>query len=604
MDFVSNLTGTLVRLEEDENSRFRYEVWFDYTRQAINSIREGAMLAVPNFASNGPEQHLSILELVTVLPMHYALGDGRDLRGFPGFVVEAAKSIVSDWEEQETESTEDTTKIRCVAIPTNLEVVQSASLTGKTPELSEESNLPMLGSSVRVFDTEFTNFIANNGIGDTENTFVAGNLIRDEDVKIKVRVEDLLKTHFGIFGFTGAGKSNLTSTLLSEVLTKSSETVKLLFFDLMGEYTTLLIDQLLNRDLDSYLICLGTNTLPEPVFLYINDDPKANLNDAVRSLSRYTLLPKALKGQGGFMRKAFESLLKSKRIKVFSEVENLTLGFCFFDKNSPCNPSKSKGRQSAKFNQRVQLLKAFANRNGGTNALIDKNSAKNILDNLKADTAANGPLAEFAEDMKGTIDYLERALPELEKQLNCSISLKEIVAMLNNPDKSSLLIFNAHNPNELRSFAHKLGNDAYESRRRSGEIEPICSFIFDEADEFIPREGSHSYEQSREIATTLARRGRKFGLGIGIATQRVRYLDTSIMAQPHTYFVSKMPRRSDREVVAEAFGISEDMFRQTFKFRKGDWLLMSYDATGLEAIPLPIHCFDANKRIEAFLATL
>ncbi len=38
-----------------------------------------------------------------------------------------------------------------------------------------------------------------------------------------------------------------------------------------------------------------------------------------------------------------------------------------------------------------------------------------------------------------------------------------------------------------------------------------------------------------------------------------------------------------------------------FKFKKGDWLLMSYDATGLEAIPVPIHCENANERVKAFL---
>lgn len=73
------------------------------------------------------------------------------------------------------------------------------------------------------------------------------------------------------------------------------------------------------------------------------------------------------------------------------------------------------------------------------------------------------------------------------------------------------------------------------------------------------------------------------------------------MAQPHTYFVSKMPRRTDRQVVAEAFGVAEEMFRQTFKFKKGDWLLMSYDATGLESVPIPIHCDNANERISDFL---
>ena len=60
------------------------------------------------------------------------------------------------------------------------------------------------------------------------------------------------------------------------------------------------------------------------------------------------------------------------------------------------------------------------------------------------------------------------------------------------------------------------------------------------------------------------------------------------MAQPHTYFISKLPRMSDRQAVAEAFGVSEELLNQTFKFKKGQWLLMSHDATGLEAIPVPV----------------
>jgi len=103
---------------------------------------------------------------------------------------------------------------------------------------------------------------------------------------------------------------------------------------------------------------------------------------------------------------------------------------------------------------------------------------------------------------------------------------------------------------------------------------------------------------------TLARRGRKFGVGIGIATQRTRYLDTNIMGQPHTYMVSKLPLKSDRVKVAEAFGVSDDMFRQTFKFKPGNWLIMSHDATGLKAIPVPIQVDNANRRISQYLESL
>lgn len=134
--------------------------------------------------------------------------------------------------------------------------------------------------------------------------------------------------------------------------------------------------------------------------------------------------------------------------------------------------------------------------------------------------------------------------------------------------KKSLLIFQSHDPNDLRNKAYQLGMSIFEDRRRNGIIEPIVSFIFDEADEFIPQDAKDSYERSSEVVMNLARRGRKFGLGVGIATQRITYLNTNIMAQPHTYFVSKLPRKSDQERITDAFGIGEDMFKQTFKFKK------------------------------------
>ncbi len=90
---------------------------------------------------------------------------------------------------------------------------------------------------------------------------------------------------------------------------------------------------------------------------------------------------------------------------------------------------------------------------------------------------------------------------------------------------------------------------------------------------------------------------------------RIANLDVNTPAQPHTYFVSKLPREYDRRVMVKdrprghrrSLGLSEDMFRHTFKFKQGDWLLASYDATGLEALPIPIHTEDANQSILNFV---
>ena len=103
----------------------------------------------------------------------------------------------------------------------------------------------------------------------------------------------------------------------------------------------------------------------------------------------------------------------------------------------------------------------------------------------------------------------------------------------------------------------------------------------------------------RELCVTLARRGRKFGLGLGISTQRSSLLDTEVMANLHTYFVSKLPRADDRQRVAEAFGISEDQLAPTFTFSRGNWLVISHDATGLKGVPIPTIAEDANVRISS-----
>jgi hypothetical protein len=141
----------------------------------------------------------------------------------------------------------------------------------------------------------------------------------------------------------------------------------------------------------------------------------------------------------------------------------------------------------------------------------------------------------------------------------------------------------------------------YESRRSAGTKDPLVCFIFDEADEFIPATPGGTYLESTDAVETLARRGRKYGLGVGLATQRVTYLNTSIMAQPHTYFVSRLPRKTDRERVAEAFSMDEDLFQQTFGFRKGNWLVMSHEALGIQGAPIPITVENSEERIRKFL---
>ncbi len=635
--FVPNRVGRLMKIEENEQTRYQFEIWFEYTRQAIMELKEGTLLAVKNFASDQNETHYSILEITSIMPIHYALGDNID--GYPGFVMEAARNIATDWTSQEDISQEDTTIIRCVATPTELEVVES--ISGR--HLDAESAIPMVGADAKVLTSEAAQEIVNREISPARDVvFEGGRWLVDNNIPIYARAEDFIRLHFGIFGFTGVGKSNLVSTLVAkllEVANTSNNPVKIVIFDLMSEYTALLVDQLIQIP-NAYLLAIGEYTLPRRVIEFLNGDYSQREN-AINDFINTTLFPKPLNHLRHLFREAFTTLLDDNKVRIYQEPTR-TFGD-FLQENEAVLTHGNLGRSQTSINVFIENMYRIANEPitqqllqtviDATNRIINGNvelqqrtqptlfseesvgadrtavnetlqlllSNITIPQNGHTQTAINN-LREFRRKLEAELRRSsQRTYPE-----NARLMLEDVINDLNDSRHSSLYIIQSHNPDDLRDFAYTLGVRLFENRRREGIISPLVSFVFDEADEFIPQQAERdsSYARSAWIVEMLARRGRKFGIGIGICTQRTRLLRTSVMAQPHTYLVSKLPRLSDRQAVQEAFGFSEEMFRQTFKFIPGDWLLASYDATGLKGVPIPIHAENANERIRSFLERL
>jgi hypothetical protein len=598
--FVPNLTGILMRIEEDPTTRYHFEVWFDYTRHAIKTLAEGSMVAIPNFAGDDVDVHYSILEITGVLPIHYALG--TDTSGYPGFVVEAARNAGQDWLTQDAISTEDTTKIRCIAIPTNLEIVEAPLVSDKTgPVIQEESNLPMVGHPVHLLDTQMTECVANLTLDlKRDNIIQIGTLVRDPDVHVYLRVEELIKVHFGIFGFTGAGKSNLVSTLVRKLLTESQDPVKIVIFDLMSEYTALLLDLLMELD-GARIINLGTQTVPESVLKHLADRRNPSLMEqAAQDFLRSTVLPKTLKRRQDELLPAFRQLFVRRKVWMW-QPRRKTVGKFIEAIQDDVLKGNMGNCAGDVFKFVRELARDYADADFTEEILAEaKKKIEELEHVVKLSPTARKNLINLESQLDAEANKTRDDIPS-----SSVVTIPKMIDKLNHFEHHALLVIQAHDPDELREFTSRLGHFTYEARRRTGQITPLVSFIFDEADEFVPGQPrGDSYKASKAIAMTLARRGRKFGLGIGIATQRIAHLDVNTLAQPHTYFVSKLPRQYDRQTIANAFGISEDMFRQTFRFKKGDWLLASYDAAGLEAIPIPIHTENAEDRILEFLTRL
>ncbi|MEM4024980.1 MAG: ATPase, partial [Metallosphaera sp.] len=150
-----------------------------------------------------------------------------------------------------------------------------------------------------------------------------------------------------------------------------------------------------------------------------------------------------------------------------------------------------------------------------------------------------------------------------------------------------LFIFELHNLEEAREVVASLLEEVMSRRKRWFSSSPIL-FVLDEAQEFIPfdtRQRDKS-ELSSAAVEKLLRHGRKYHLHALISTQRLAYLNTNVLQQLHTYFISVLPRPYDRQLISETFGINDTLLERTLDLEVGQWLLVSFKASLPHDVPV------------------
>ncbi len=655
--------GILLAIIPDPYSGYRTYVQFEYTRMLMNIIREGSLIAVRNFSDrprleNGtPDpkedrsadfEEYSILQIDQLLPWHYAMEDIPE-GSFPAFNIASARSAREDWTAMDTINRDDVSIIKCQAIPLKLslrlndyesfQIITDGQkpVEKKSPKVFADRSKPMLGYEAYLLTAEMTQRILNKGLEEVTCIDLGKHLVQHE-VTVKLQISDLLRLHFGVFGYTGVGKSNLVSTIVRKILSKeifrtspsSGETApspssgeveggpRIVLFDLMDEYTGLLIDQLLSHP-RSKVVVAGRYALPTIIFNACekiargDSDASTFAKQAGQQWAKHIILPKELTKYRESYGRWLADLIRSKCLLFYESAQKQGLEFNL--KLDDLVEAEKWGKEAygkgTNFNDKIgpligelTRLLSEARKGGGkerdrylVQIVAKLEDERQKVDSNKAQRAIREAI-EKVNQLKGS-----RAPIALEATTNPIELVNELNEEINGKSEPFLIIVTGENDYDIAELAGELIQQTFRLRREKSKLDPIISFIFDEADVFLgwgsKNKGEEEERQASVIggATLLARRGRKFGLGLGLATQRVMYLNTSIMAQPHTYFISKLPRKKDRETIADAFAISDETFKQTFDFTPGQWLVTSHEATGIKGTPFPVTVENANRKV-------
>lgn len=611
------LKGFLV----DISTNGQCEIWFPYSLEIMYLLSPGVFLAVKNIRSLDSvekarkREHYAILQVQSKSVIHFTIEDMRRMLQ-PRKMLEDFEHIQQDWNRTLQDPENDKLRIIAQAEITEGTLVCEKGVPTQFGAISE----PILGEDVYLLTPAIVNAFINARLSQPGNggVQIARHKLYSK-VPICVDYDGMITRHFGIFGYTGAGKSNLVSTLLARIAHEDERRVRersvpglnLFIFDVNNEYIMLLMDQLVNRS-DAYVVCLDEGVITGNMRNFMKGDLRY-WDAAARDLIAGTTAPREIQKSEEYQ----ICPLLAKRLLIQGKIRMLnpyyggdeTFDQVVGEMVSFVEELSVPGLGDQRKQQLLQIVVEEGQKLEGSkqpiiNRLIEYVDALVTVGDRKLQEPVAVGLAKVLEFIKKRLDeIIERS------SYVYGIGRNELMKICHD-DQSSLVIFLASSENELRLFSGLFVRDIYQLRKNRGIIEPNVLFFFDEADLFMPgittidradKEERRLLNVSAKACETLARRGRKYGLGLGFATQRTTHLNTNIMGQIGTYFVGRLPRQVDRDAIVNSFGsVESSVFTQTAMFGSGSWLVMSHTALA-RRVPVGIQAENGNERILAFL---
>lgn len=410
------------------------------------------------------------------------------------------------------------------------------------------SQSPTTGDKVHLVTIKDLNIIY--GGYNEDNSINVGNISISESLSAKIDLDKLVSRHCAILGSTGSGKSNAVGVILNSIANKKFPNSRVLVIDPHGEYNSALSDKCnvykirANATKGEKELSIPFWALPFNELMSIFS---GNLTDQNREYIRTKIVEKKVQSASKNNINIEKELINADTPIPFS-IKELWFELDDFERQTFDKRGDPTSIQSIKKGDAEKLLSNEYKPAGvGSSSPFLNNQAKGILSfldsiRLKLKDSTYRFLfspGEYTPDLEGAIEN------DISKLLFDWLGNKKPVTIL---DLSGV-------PSEIMvSISGTLLKIIYEAlfwgqdTIIGGKQQPI----------FIVLEEAHNYLKAGEksIASrtvqTIAKEGRKYGVGLALVTQRPSELDETVLSQCGTIIALRMNNSKDRSHISGA----------------------------------------------------
>ncbi|MFL6820182.1 MAG: ATP-binding protein [Bradyrhizobium sp.] len=406
------------------------------------------------------------------------------------------------------------TEVSCESLPASDAYIASASvdLLGEIlgqPDRAKfqrgVTNYPTIGDNIDLItNQELRTVYAPSGSDQID----VGTLQQDRSVVAYVDVEEMLSKHFAVLGSTGVGKSTGVSLLLNEIL-KSRPNLRIFLLDVHNEY---------GRCFGDRSLVLNPRNLKLPFWLFNFEEivdvlfgGRPGVPDEVDILSEVIPVAKGLYTQ-----------FQNAERPALKRLDQKAIGYTV-DTPVPY--------------RLVDLIALIDERMGK----LENRSSRIIYHKLisRIETVRNDPRYAFMFDnanvggdtMAEVIGHLFR-LPANGRPMTVM----------------QLAGFPAEVVDSVVSVMCRM---AFDFGLWSDGVSPML-FVCEEAHRYASADRSIGFGPTRKAVSRIAKEGRKYGVYLGLVTQRPAELDATIISQCNTLFAMRLANERDQALVRSA----------------------------------------------------
>lgn len=379
------------------------------------------------------------------------------------------------------------------------------------------------------------------------NSVTVGNISVSESLDAKIDIDKLISRHCAIVGSTGSGKSNAVTVLLGAIANKNFSSSRILVVDPHGEY---------NESLSSYSKVLEINASEENRRLYIpfwalpfNELMKifsGNLSDQNYEYIRDKVVEAKRKSvKDNAFQVAEESITADSPIPF--SIKKLWFELDDFERRTFTTNSRDTLTNFREGNADSLISNEYEPPGMGNAAPFMNTKAKGLL----------GFLDSIRSRLKDSRYNFLFVPGEFEPDLDGKIK-KDLDEFLINwiGDKSPITILDLSGiPSEIMSsISGTVLKILYDSlfwglnTKVGGKNQPLL-VVLEEAHNYL-RAGENSI--SSRTVQSIAKEGRKYGVGLLLVTQRPSELDETVLSQCGTMIALRMNNSKDRGHIRSA----------------------------------------------------